>query len=64
MECGYGCLSKSGHPLPQRSSGRIKLTVPPGGVRGHCTGSANLSTKMVEISEIWLPSSFITPSIL
>ena len=26
--CGYGCLSRSGHPLPQRRPGRIKLTVP------------------------------------
>ena len=28
MECGYGCLRNPGHPLPQFSSGRIKLTVP------------------------------------
>jgi predicted ATPase len=28
MERGYRCLSNSGHPLPQRRPGRIKLTVP------------------------------------
>jgi hypothetical protein len=28
MECGYGCLRKPDHPLPEISSGRNKLTVP------------------------------------
>jgi len=30
MECRYGCLRDSGHPLSQVRSGRIKLTVPYG----------------------------------
>ncbi|MCK5652397.1 MAG: hypothetical protein KAJ42_13510, partial [Gemmatimonadetes bacterium] len=32
MECGYGCLSNSGHPLPQCRSARVKLTMPPIGM--------------------------------